>query len=287
MVGLGFLFALWYGRREAIRLKLPPEKVADVGFWGMMAGLVGARILFVIVNWEYFSKNPLKIFAIWEGGIVLYGGLITGSLVGVFLVKVWNLPLGKVADIAGPAMMYGLAFGRLGCLAVGDDHGKLVLSALGPKGKELLLKGLLFDPEGRVTQTAREILFQEGLNPPFYSVTFGEDSLVQEDLVGLPLYPTQLIESVGALLIFLFLLVYRKFQRFPGEIFALTLILYPPLRFFNETLRGDLGRGFVLPFLSTSQFISLLIFPAGIYLYVRGYLTWRKSRSQKGKGEGR
>jgi phosphatidylglycerol:prolipoprotein diacylglycerol transferase len=268
MVGIGFIAGMIWARREALRVGLPLERVMDLGFFSVLGGLVGARLLFVWINRDYFFSHPFKILAIWEGGIVWYGGLIAGTLVGVFLARLYRLPLWITADLTAPGIMYGLAFGRLGCFSVGDDHGRLVVSALGPRALDLFHKGLLFDPQGKVMESAQKVILEEGVHPPFWAVTFGPESLVQEDLVHLPLYPTQLMESALALLIFLFLALYRRVQRFPGELFALMFLLYAPVRSFVEYFRGDLGRGFFIPgVVSTSQGISIGIFLTGLILY--------------------
>lgn len=276
MVGVGFIAGMIWARRETLRVGLPLERVMDLSFFTILAGLVGARLLFVWINRDYYFAHPLKILAIWEGGIVWYGGMITGIGAGILLTRIYNLPLWATADVTAPGIMYGLAFGRLGCFCVGDDHGRLVLSALGPRARDLLEKGLLFDVHGRVTEVARKVMEEEGMKPPFWAVRFGPESLVQEDLVNLPLYPTQLMESFLALGIFVFLVLYRRYQRFSGELFALMLLLYAPARSFVEYFRGDLGRGFFVPgVISTSQGISIPVFLAGATLYL---LLWRLSR---------
>lgn len=268
MVATGFMAGMWWCRREAERLGYPVDKVMDLTFWLMIAGLLGARGLFIIVNWGMYAQYPAEILFIWKGGLVWYGGLIGAFAVGLWLMRRWMLPVWATADLVAPGVMYGLAFGRLGCLAAGDDHGRLVESALRPEARELLDKGLLYGANDRLTKLAVDTIHREGFDAPWWSLIFDGRSLVQDDLVGLPLYPTQLMMSGKDMLIFAALVVLRRYKRFDGQIVASMLMMYALARYGVEFFRGDLGRGFWIPGMSTSQGISLAIFAFGLGLYL-------------------
>ncbi len=268
MVATGFMAGMWWCRREAERLGYPVDKVMDLTFWLMISGLLGARALFIIVNWDLYAQYPTEIFFIWKGGLVWYGGLIGAFTVGVWLMKRWHLPTWATADLVAPGVMYGLAFGRLGCLAAGDDHGRLIETALRPEAQDLLEKGLLYGANGRLTGLAVDTIHKEGFDAPWWSLIFDARSLVQDDLVGLPLYPTQLMMSGKDMLIFAALVVLRRYKRFDGQIVASMLMMYALARYGVEFFRGDLGRGFWIPGVSTSQGISLAIFAFGLGLYL-------------------
>ncbi len=281
MVAVGFIAGMWWCRREAIRQQLPVTQVMDLVFWLMAWGLVGARIAFILVNWDYYSRNPQVILKFWEGGLVWYGGFIAASLAAIVLIRRYRLPMARTLDICAPATMYGLAFGRLGCLAAGDDHGRLVTSALGPRATELLKSGQLFADNGTLTGAARKIIFSEGFDQPWWALVLGPRSLVQHDLIGLPLYPTQLIMSLYCLAIFVFLVAWRRRQAFPGQLVALMLLLYAACRYALEFLRGDLGRGFWAPGISTSQGVSFVIFAIGIWTW-----WWLSRHARQSEGSG-
>ena len=85
--------------------------------------------------------------------------------------------------------------------------------------------------------------------------------------LNIPLHPAQLYESFATLVIFAFLLFLHRRKRFPGQVFVLYLITYGVARFILEFFRGDPDRGFVFAWVSTSQFVSLLIVPVGFVLY--------------------
>lgn len=275
MVATGFLTGMWWCRREAERLGYPVERVMDLTFWLMIWGLIGARGMFIMVNWDMYAQFPAEILYVWKGGLVWYGGLIAAFAAGVVMMRRYSLPVWATADLVAPGVMYGLAFGRLGCLAAGDDHGRLIVSALGPKAQALHEKGLLFNQiNGRVTAQGLDTIHAEGFTRPWWALIFDGRSLVQPDLVGLPLYPTQIIMSLYCVGIFAILVWMRRIRRFDGQIVASMLMIYAVARFLLEYLRGDLGRGFWMPGVSTSQGVSILIFATGLALFV-----WLRQRN--------
>src|SRR5687767_6695422 len=73
LIVLGFLTALFVAWREAMRQGAYADDVLDFAFWALVGGMVGARILFIITTWEQYARNPLKVFKVWEGGLVFYG----------------------------------------------------------------------------------------------------------------------------------------------------------------------------------------------------------------------
>lgn len=261
-VALGFAAGIWWSVREGGRVGLPREKILDLTFWLLVAGVIGARLLFVLVNWQDYVLNMaaqiqeqgnvngrllglVEAAAVWKGGIVWYGGLLTAFAVGLVFMRRKHLPVWQTADAVAPGVMLGLAFGRIGCLAAGDDYGKVVESAW---------------------EAVRD-----GGTPPWWTVTFtNPESLVPDTLQGVPLYPSQMLMSLNALVIFAVLAWLRRAKTFHGQVTWTMMLLYSVGRFFIEYARGDLGRGFVVePWLSTSQFISVLTFALAAFMYFR------------------
>jgi prolipoprotein diacylglyceryltransferase len=131
MIAIGFGFGLvliyFLGKREG----LPAGRLMDLAFWTALGGIIGARLIYVLIRWnEYiaplFSEGNFLVFRIWQGGLTFYGGLLGGLLVGLILIRHWRLPVMQVLDIAAPALAVGQAFGRLGCLLAGCCWGKPV-----------------------------------------------------------------------------------------------------------------------------------------------------------------
>ena len=86
-LALGFLVAIMVAGREAKRLGLAEGHFFDLCFYMLIAAIVGSRLLFVLVDPGFFLRNPLKIFAIWEGGLVFHGGLIAALATAFFLMR--------------------------------------------------------------------------------------------------------------------------------------------------------------------------------------------------------
>ncbi len=227
MLAAAFFLALALAVRQGKREGIPPERIVDLGFYVIVAAIVGARILFVIFEFRYYFEHPLRIFKIWEGGLVFYGGLILALLAGIYYLKKKSLPLWKVADIIAPSAAIALTVGRLGCFSAGCCYGSPA-------------------------------------NLP-WAVTFRDpDSLAR---LNIPLHPTQLYESLGAFLIFLILLYIRKRKTFDGQLFWLFIILYSVLRFFIEIFREEeLRRVLFGGPLSTSQAIGIPLAILSIYM---------------------
>lgn len=233
MVALGFLAGLFWVTRESKRLGQSPAKAMDLMFYIILSAIVGSRVLHVLVSERgRFFEDPLMLFKVWEGGLVFYGGLIVSLVVSVWYVKRNKMPLFLMCDVFAPAIALGHAIGRLGCFFAGCCYGRVVDHA-----------------------TWYTLVFPSGVNS--FAPT------------GIPLYSTQLGESFGELFIFCLLVVFRKYKKFDGQLISMYLMFYAVLRYSIEFFRGDTDRGFVIePWLSTSQFISLVIFVLGLSLYL-------------------
>jgi phosphatidylglycerol:prolipoprotein diacylglycerol transferase len=254
LVASAFLVAMWLAGRSAERAGLDRERVMDLCFWILLAAMAGSRLLFVIVNWDDYVRDPASIFAFWKGGLVFYGGFIGAVLVSVWYMRRHKMSFFPHADAIIPSVAIGHAIGRLGCFAAGCCWGAACDARLPWAAK--------FPPESLAYQSQlTNHIIQAGA------------------LHTIPIHPTQLYESLGELLIFVALTFWRSRKRFNGELLALYLILYAPLRALVETMRGDEERGRVFNFLgpwargawwnlSTSELISVGIFALGVALFV-------------------
>ncbi len=228
LLALGFLagitLALHLGKKEGF----PKEKIVDIGFYSLLAAIVGSRLLFVIIEYKHFIENPIDIFKLWEGGLVFFGGLLLAFFVLLIYFKKNALPLWKTLDLFAPSLAIGHAIGRLGCFSAGCCHGKPT-------------------------------------NVP-WGVTFDNpDSLA---ILGTPLHPTQLYGAGSELVIFIFLMLLRRRKSFNGQIFWTYVLLYSVARFIIEFFRGDRARGFIYNDFSIAQGISGVLFLAAIIFIV-------------------
>jgi phosphatidylglycerol:prolipoprotein diacylglycerol transferase len=246
MVATAFVVGILWVSYESRRLGQDPARAMDLIFYIILAAIVGSRIMHVAISERNaFLENPLVIFKIWQGGLVFYGGLIAAVAVSIWYIRRHHMPVLLTCDIFAPGIALGHVFGRIGCFLAGCCYGRVVD------------------------------------HKAWYAVVFPHDPHTFAP-TGLPLYPTQLIEAGGELIIFGSLFVMRRFKWFDGQIIATYFILYAILRSFNEYLRGDLERGFIIePWLSTSQFVSIFFIAAGIALYVKC------SRGRRGKAQRR
>lgn len=238
MAALGFLSAIltwqWLGRHE----KRPPGFAADLGFWLMSSGIVGARAAYVMANWPYYAAHPLRIILITEGGLIFYGGFILAALALILFARRRHLSLWRLADFAIPGLAIGHALGRIGCFLNGCCYGR----PLDPSAVPSFL-GVIYPP-----------LCEPGQLYP-----------------GIPLFAVQLFEAGGLFLIWLALVIGYRRQWRAGTVFALYLSLYPLLRFGLEYMRGDERQSWFR--IDVAQTISLALFAAGIALFI-----WRFRR---------
>lgn len=126
MVALGFLAVVFYMSYAAKRQGLPSNLVSDLSFWVIIAGIIGARVAYLIANWDYYLANPDKILGFEQGGIrglIFYGGLIGGFLAVVIYSSLKKQPLFALGDLIMSGLPLGHAFGRVGCFLNGCCYG--------------------------------------------------------------------------------------------------------------------------------------------------------------------
>ncbi len=123
MLALAFVAGYFLILRKSKELGLAPERLADFAILLAVAAIVGARLMYVAIGWEYYSTRPLAIFNLPEGGLSFHGGAIAAIIVGVWYIRRQNLPLGPVADGVAPAFALGVALARIGCLLNGCCYG--------------------------------------------------------------------------------------------------------------------------------------------------------------------
>jgi phosphatidylglycerol---prolipoprotein diacylglyceryl transferase len=216
----GVLLGTWLAQREAIRRGQDSEQLLNVIVFGVMAGLIGARLYYVLFNWGYYGLRPLKILAVWEGGLAIHGGLLAGGLAAVIYSVCKKLPVLTYLDIMAPSALLGQAIGRW---------------------------GNFFNQEafGIPTNLPWKLYIEPHYRPPH--------------LAGYEYFhPTFLYESLWNLLVFaiLYFLLRRRLQRVPGTLALYYLGLYSVGRFFVEGLRID---SLMLGPLRAAQVVSLVL----------------------------
>jgi phosphatidylglycerol:prolipoprotein diacylglycerol transferase len=238
MIGVGFLISMYLASRQARKEGLDPDRILDMGVYLLLAAIVGSRILYVLTTLQEFTGHPLDAFAIWKGGLVFYGGLLAAVPVGIWYVRRHKLPVWKTADIMAPYIALGHGFGRLGCFFAGCCFGA---PCSGP-----------------------------------FCITFSDPHSLAP--LGVPLVPTQQLESGGEFLIFGLLLLVRRSKKYDGQVFWFYPLFYAILRFIIEFYRGDAVRGLYFGgIISTSQIIAIGMVALSIVM------LWKLRRASRAK----
>ena len=248
LLATAYLMSIVLASRLAEQEGVPRNRVWDLGLIIILSALLGAKLLLVLTDLGGYLGQPSRFFSLefWQAGGVYYGGFI-GAVIGSAIFS-WRSPDMKfwtIADGAAPAIALGQTIGRLGCFAAGCDY-------------------------GRASNLPWAVTFTSEYAHQYIGVP-----------INVPLHPAQLYESATTFLLFGILLWIYKKRSFTGQVFGSYLVLYGIARFVLEFFRGDIGRGFVFGgLLSTSQFISLLIVPAGIAIYTYFYRRPLKTSSR-------
>jgi phosphatidylglycerol:prolipoprotein diacylglycerol transferase len=267
LIVVGFLCAMYVAWREAMRQGQYADDVLDFAFWALLGGMIGARIVFIAVNWkQYFVDHPWDtvagvsvpaVLVVWKGGLVFYGAALGGFVAYLWYARsrqIRGAEMLKLADMMVVGLPLAAGFGRLGCVAAGCCWGDGAFT---------------LDADGHFHQTIPlAIQFPKGaLAYQSLLASAPADIASAMKAVGktAPLIPIQLIDSLGEIAIFLLLLVVRSRKWFHGQVLLTYGILYPIWRTTLEMFRGDGERGYVIPgILSTSQFISLCVATASL-----------------------
>ena len=123
-VALGVFSAVLFLRKKAGSVFISSDTMTDLAITTVVSGFAGARLFYVVQFWNYFKTSPIDIFKLWEGGIVLYGGLIGGVLGFSLFIKFKKLPFLALLDLFVIGTALAQAFGRIGCFFNGCCFGK-------------------------------------------------------------------------------------------------------------------------------------------------------------------
>lgn len=232
LLAAAFVVGLYVASRQARRARLDPDRLTDLAVYVLIAGLLGAKLALLVVEWNYYSRNLGELFSLLQSGGVFYGGLIGAFPVAFWYVRRHALPGWTAADALAPGVAIGQSIGRLGCFAAGCCFGR-------PSDLPWAV-------------TFRDLYAARAVGTP----------------MDTPLHPTQLYESAATFAIFLLLLAVAKRKRFPGQVVLSYVLLYSVARFALEFLRGDAARGSVFGgALSTSQFLAVLLAVGALVLW--------------------
>jgi len=291
MMVIGFLSCVSLIRHLSRDFTPNPQHITNAALYSLVGGVVGARLFYVLHYPDKFRSNPLEIFAIWQGGLELAGGVIAAIIVILFYLRYHKLPIRRYLDVLAVGLMLALVFGRIGCFLNGCCYGKPMELPWGvrfPYNSFAYNSQINADPE-RNRQDPQLILPKEeyleylATNGKWYP-KHSEDLTVRQKIEVtegkyrcLPVHPTQLyssgIAAFWCLMLYLFWRRAKKAElsgssgRFftrPGYTFALMFIVYGITRFLMEYLRDD--NPFEFNGLTISQNIGIAMFALGVIL---------------------
>ncbi len=126
----GFLLGLLFVSLTCKKRGISSDTVIDVAFWGLLFGIIGARLYYCIFDGDILKNGFLEIFKIWEGGLAIYGGIIGALISTVVYCKKHKLPVLRVCDVCAPGLLIGQAIGRWGNFVNAEVFGRETQSLL-------------------------------------------------------------------------------------------------------------------------------------------------------------
>ena len=245
LVVIGMMLGLMIMNREAKRLGENSEKYWDMGVIMLMAGVLGARIFYVVFAWDRYKNDLLSIFNIRNGGLAIYGGIF-GALLAVYIYgRVQKISFPRMLDCIAPGLLIGQVIGRWGNFFNREVFGGYTNNILA------------MQLPATVVRDSKEITQQMWDNV----VNLGGLDFIQ-------VHPTFLYEGLWNLGVFVIIWLYRKNKKFDGEIFMMYLVGYGLGRFWIEGVRTDqlLIPGTSLP---VSQIISIGFVVLGLGIIIK------------------
>ena len=211
----GMMIAIWIAQREAKRTGQNPEQYLDLAMIGIAAGILGARIYYVIFAWDYYKDDLLSIFNIRQGGLAIYGGIIGACIAVVIYSRKKKQNFSRLMDTASMSIVFGQIMGRWGNFFNREAFGYYTNN--------------LFSMQLPVSAVRANEITQKMWD---HVVTVNGVEYIQ-------VHPTFLYESLWNVGVLLFLFWFRKRKKFNGEVFLMYLIGYGLGRIWIEGLRTD------------------------------------------------
>ena len=211
----GMMIAIWIAQREAKRTGQNPEQYLDLAMIGIAAGILGARIYYVIFAWDYYKDDLLSIFNIRQGGLAIYGGIIGACIAVVIYSRKKKQNFSLLMDTASMSIVFGQIMGRWGNFFNREAFGDYTNN--------------LFAMQLPVSAVRANEITQKMWD---HVVTVNGVDYIQ-------VHPTFLYESLWNVGVLLFLFWFRKRKKFNGEVFLMYLIGYGLGRIWIEGLRTD------------------------------------------------
>lgn len=222
LILVGALLAITLAIKEARRFHLGDDFMFNLSFWGVIFGILGARIYYVVFNWEMYKNNPIDILKIWNGGLAIHGGIFAAIITIYIYCKKHNKDLLRVLDVLSASVLLAQAIGRWGNFFNQEAHG--IATSL------ITLKRMLI--------------------PDFI--------INGMEIGGIYYHPTFLYESIWCIIGFIIIMIIRRLKYTKiGQQACIYFMWYSAGRFFIESLRTD---SLMLGGFKVAQIVSVILF---------------------------
>lgn len=238
MLFIGFLLGGYLLLREAKRFKINEDFIINLFFYTIPIAIIGARLYYVVFNWELYAANPIDAFKVWEGGLAIHGGILFGLAFVIFYTKKHKYNIIKMMDMASVALIVGQIIGRWGNFFNQEAHGPVTsIETL----KSLHLPNFII----------------EGMN-----------------INGIYYHPTFLYESFWNLIGLIIMLIVRRRKNVKvGQISGFYMIWYGIGRYFIESLRTD---SLMFGDFKVAQLVSILLIVIGLIFVLKNAKNGKK-----------
>ena len=236
---VGLIIGMFLVYRETIKKGIGETLITNLIFYTVIVAILGARLYYIIFDWNYYSKNPVEMLEIWNGGLAIHGAIILGGLFLITYTKQHKMDTLKVLDICSVGLIIGQAIGRWGNFFNQEVFGQEV-----------------------------SLDFLQGLHLPGFIIN-------GMHINGHYYQPLFLYESLWCLLGFLILLFIRRRKYIKtGQIFGIYCMWYSVGRFFLEGMR-DSKYNLMIGDLKVAQIVSIGMFVVGLFFFIRRIRTSR------------
>ena len=215
IIGLGMLAGIWIAQSDARRRGMDPEIILDFALYGIIFAIMGARIYYVIFEWDYYKENLLQIFNLRAGGLAIYGGVIAAVATLIIYCRVKKISFFSMADSCVLGLVTGQIIGRWGNFFNCEAFGGYTDSLLAMRIKRSLVNSNMLNAD---------VL---------------DHLIIESGIEYIQVHPTFLYESLWNLGLLMFMLWYRKRKKFDGEMLFIYLLGYGMGRVWIEGLRTD------------------------------------------------
>lgn len=228
LILIGVIIGIRMLEKEGQRFNINKDFLFNLAFWTIIIGILGARIYYVIFNFNLYKNDIFSIFKIWEGGLAIHGGIIAGVITIALYCKKYKMQFLRITDLCIAPLLLAQALGRWGNFFNGEAHG-----------------------------AATSLAHLKSLHIPEFIIK-------GMNISGIYYEPTFLYESIFCLVGFIIILIVRRGKYIKiGMQTALYLMYYSVIRFFIESMRTD---SLMLGGFKVAQIVSILLFLTGLIM---------------------